>query len=314
MTDQLSYEEIQQALSLQPPLQMIDAACPVPSARSITAWKQLSLNEPCFQGHFPGRPILPGVLQVAAMEQASRLLWRQLYPELPDTELVRLKRIRFRLPLLPGDTMRLSGTAGEREADGSLSFSWKILTETGETATTGILTLRPASHRRSAEKTTAISWQDFPAENAFLTGTELQKLLPQQPPFLMLDGAAIHPSPDGPHFGFRNITGTDPWISASSPASYPASLMIESAAQLGCAALLSRKESQGKLGLFLSVDSAEFHLIPRPGDRLRLRMNLITTGSMGQGTVDYLLQDQPAATAVIKFALMDSSLSPNGTL
>jgi len=77
--------------------------------KRVVAIKNVTANEPHFQGHFPGYPIMPGVLIVEAMAQAGGAL---LLPELPDREhslmvFGGIERAKFRRPVVPGDQLRL---------------------------------------------------------------------------------------------------------------------------------------------------------------------------------------------------------------
>ena len=80
--------------------------------RKITAWMKLTGQEGFFKGHFPGNPIMPGVLMVEAMAQAAALL--AYLPELhgPKLEvlLVSTERARFRKPVLPGCRVKIEAT------------------------------------------------------------------------------------------------------------------------------------------------------------------------------------------------------------
>src|SRR6056297_2211650 len=102
--------DIERILDLLPhryPFLLVDrvlAFSAEPPAR-ITALKNVSINEPFFQGHFPGHPIMPGVLVVEAMAQCGGVLMMSLL-EQPETKLVYFSSIdkcRFRKPVLPGD-------------------------------------------------------------------------------------------------------------------------------------------------------------------------------------------------------------------
>jgi 3-hydroxymyristoyl/3-hydroxydecanoyl-(acyl carrier protein) dehydratase len=67
------------------------------------ALKNVTINEPYMQGHFPGNPIMPGVLLVEAMVQTSGLL----LPEGSSALLAQIKEARFRRPVVPGDQVRI---------------------------------------------------------------------------------------------------------------------------------------------------------------------------------------------------------------
>ena len=79
-----------------------------PGKRAV-AIKNVTLNEPQFQGHFPGRPLMPGVLIVEAMAQVGGLIVTQM-PDLPKGLFVfaGIDGVRFRRPVVPGDQLRIS--------------------------------------------------------------------------------------------------------------------------------------------------------------------------------------------------------------
>ena len=77
---------------------------------SIVAIKNVSANEPYFAGHFPGHPIMPGVLQVEAMAQAGAVLALNQMAEPGQSPLVffmGIDKVKFRKPVVPGDVLRL---------------------------------------------------------------------------------------------------------------------------------------------------------------------------------------------------------------
>ncbi len=90
------------------PFLLIDRILDLVPDKSVTAIKNVTINEPFFQGHFPGHPIMPGVLILEAMAQAGGVLLLNAI-EHPDTKLVYFLSIdnaKFRKPVLPGDQLR----------------------------------------------------------------------------------------------------------------------------------------------------------------------------------------------------------------
>lgn len=85
---------------------------PKPSSRlgcKYRATKNVTINEPFFPGHFPGRPVMPGVLIVEAMAQAGALAcYKPEFPEV-DVAIAAIKDARFRKPVLPGDVLEIHG-------------------------------------------------------------------------------------------------------------------------------------------------------------------------------------------------------------
>ena len=93
------------------PMLLIDRIIDVIKGESCTGIKNVSINEPFFQGHFPGHPIMPGVLIIEAMAQSSATLVVHSLPGVScDTHVVYFMTIdsaRFRKPVGPGDTLHI---------------------------------------------------------------------------------------------------------------------------------------------------------------------------------------------------------------
>lgn len=90
------------------PFLLIDAVTEHKHRQSITGYKMVTMNEPFFQGHFPGRPIMPGVLQVEALAQLGGVLLKHL-PEGQNKLAVftGIEKVRFRRMVVPGDKLDL---------------------------------------------------------------------------------------------------------------------------------------------------------------------------------------------------------------
>jgi 3-hydroxyacyl-[acyl-carrier-protein] dehydratase len=107
--------DILEIMSLLPhryPLLLIDRVVEMEPRKRIVAIKNVTINEPHFQGHFPGYPIMPGVLMVEAIAQAGGAL---LLAEVPDREsklllFTSIDNARFRRPVTPGDQLRIEVT------------------------------------------------------------------------------------------------------------------------------------------------------------------------------------------------------------
>ena len=104
----LDIAQIQAILPHRYPFLLIDRVIEIERKQRIVAIKNITANEPFFQGHFPGYPIVPGVLMVEAMAQAGGAL---LLTEIPDREhklmvFTGIERAKFRKPVVPGDQVR----------------------------------------------------------------------------------------------------------------------------------------------------------------------------------------------------------------
>ena len=104
----LSIQEVLDHLPHRYPFLMIDRIIEYTPNERIVALKNVTINEPFFPGHFPGVPIMPGVLIVEAMAQAGGVL---VFKTLPDREnklvyFIGIENARFRKPVRPGDQLR----------------------------------------------------------------------------------------------------------------------------------------------------------------------------------------------------------------
>jgi 3-hydroxyacyl-[acyl-carrier-protein] dehydratase len=104
--------DIQEILEFLPhryPFLLIDRVVEFEPAKRLVAIKNVTINEPFFQGHFPGYPIMPGVLVVEAMAQAGGII---MMAEMPDRHeklvvFTGIEKAKFRRPVTPGDQLRI---------------------------------------------------------------------------------------------------------------------------------------------------------------------------------------------------------------
>ncbi len=91
------------------PFALVDRVLSHVPGKKAVAIKNITLNEPQFQGHFPERPLMPGVLIVEAMAQVGGLIVTQM-PDLPKGLFVfaGIDSVRFRRPVVPGDQLKIT--------------------------------------------------------------------------------------------------------------------------------------------------------------------------------------------------------------
>src|SRR3989442_5455686 len=109
----LDSQAIQKLLPHRYPFLLVDRIVELAPRVRIVGTKQVSINEPFFQGHFPGAPVMPGVLVVEALAQVGAVLALREIDD-RDNKLVLftgIKEARFRRPVVPGDTLILEVTA-----------------------------------------------------------------------------------------------------------------------------------------------------------------------------------------------------------
>lgn len=105
----MDVNEIQRIIPHRYPFLLVDSILELDPARKIIGIKNVSINEPFFQGHFPGTPVMPGVLIVEAMAQVAAVM---VLKEIEDREdklvyFSGIDRARFRQPVVPGDQIRI---------------------------------------------------------------------------------------------------------------------------------------------------------------------------------------------------------------
>jgi 3-hydroxyacyl-[acyl-carrier-protein] dehydratase len=106
----VSIEEVMRRIPHRPPFLLIDRAEDYKANRSIVGIKSVTINEPFFVGHFPGRPVMPGVLVIEAMAQSGGVLMSKSLDV--DTRgkgimFITVDNCRFRYPVRPGDVLRM---------------------------------------------------------------------------------------------------------------------------------------------------------------------------------------------------------------
>ncbi len=103
--------EIQEIMSFLPhryPFILVDRILDVIPEKEVVALKNVTINEPFFQGHFPGTPIMPGVLIIEAMAQAGGVLAYESVPDKMKGSLIYfmgIDKVKFRKPVVPGDQL-----------------------------------------------------------------------------------------------------------------------------------------------------------------------------------------------------------------
>jgi 3-hydroxyacyl-[acyl-carrier-protein] dehydratase len=112
-------EQIKELLPHRYPFLLVDRVIELEMGKRVTAIKNVTANEPFFQGHFPGHPVMPGVLIVEAMAQAAGVLF-QLSINADGSDgaplyyLVKIDKARFNAMVVPGDQLRMEVSLARR--------------------------------------------------------------------------------------------------------------------------------------------------------------------------------------------------------
>lgn len=122
----LDINEIQKILPHRPPMLLVDRIIELEPFKSATGIKNITMMEPQFRGHFPGHPIMPGVLILEAMAQVGGVA--MLYPEENRGKIALfggMEHVKFKRPVVPGDQLvtkaqlvRVRGSFGLLHCDG----------------------------------------------------------------------------------------------------------------------------------------------------------------------------------------------------
>ena len=115
----LSINEIMKLLPHRYPMLLVDRILEIESGKRVVGLKNVTANEQFFQGHFPGAPVMPGVLIVEAMAQCAAVLFLRDIPE-RDQKLFLfggVDKARFRRPVVPGDQLILECVLLQRRSN-----------------------------------------------------------------------------------------------------------------------------------------------------------------------------------------------------
>lgn len=134
---------------------------------------------------------------------------------------------------------------------------------------------------------------------------EIKKIIPHRYPFLLVD--QIIELEDGKRaVGIKNVSANEPYFSGHFP-DYPVMpgvLIVEALAQVGAVALLNKEENRGKLAFFAGIDNCRMKRQVRPGDQLRLQVELTRVrGTFGKGKGIATVDGELAVETEILFAL-----------
>jgi 3-hydroxyacyl-[acyl-carrier-protein] dehydratase len=142
----MGIQEIQNLLPHRYPFLLVDRILECDNTERIVGIKNLTFNEPFFQGHFPGAPVMPGVLQLEAMAQVGGILLTKITGKVQVMYFLAIDKARFRRIMGPGDQMRIevkflkmrlnmARFVGQITCDGELASEAELMFGTGRETT-----------------------------------------------------------------------------------------------------------------------------------------------------------------------------------
>lgn len=270
------------------------------------ALKGVTLDELHFIGHFPGHPIMPGVLEVEAIAQLAELaVWKRLDPERKyDLYIKDMGKVKFRKPNNPGDRILVDVQIRGINENGEASLSATVTNNSG-LACQAEMTLAVREKDWNTPMPKSFNEYDKSSSSA-MDVVEIMKYIPHRYPFLFVDYVA---KIQGCHFtGVKNATGTEPIFrvykdgyTVMTGAVHP-----EIVAQAGCIYMLSNEASRGKIAYFMGIDRAEFYGAVHPGDQMRLEVDIPdNTKRFGKGEGYMLVDDKVISKTNMTFAIVE---------
>lgn len=310
MSQILSIREIQELLPHRYPFLMIDRVELGDSQDEVRAIKNVTTNEVHFTGHFPGNPIMPGVLQVESVLQAGIIAFKKSTGSTKSDVVIikEVKRVRFKSPIIPGDQVLIEAKI-ENVSDDSceVKATCKVngVLKSQSHLIIGYLdesTLVPESF------TTEFSKEGFSAAEAetIFNVNDISKYIPHRFPFQFIDKVIY--KDDNNIIGEKLVSANEPFAISYTPKSpfMPNIMILETMAQLGCVKLLSQEEHHGKIGLFLSIEDAVIKKPAIPGDKLTFDVGfLFFKGPMGKAEGKVFCGTEEIASMTIAFALAE---------
>ncbi|MDT8391600.1 MAG: hypothetical protein RRC34_13945 [Lentisphaeria bacterium] len=306
-----AYPRLFDVIKTTRPLLMLDRVEVDTDRNAALGKKVVSANEPYFPGHFPDAPIMPGVLQLAALAQAAEALLRTqgVVEDNEDLKITTVNRYKFRSPALPGDLLDINVELVE-ETHGIHRFKGAVTCQ-GKAVSQGEFTLKAVTGIPDRENTESFH-AALPLTEEEKHRTEgreecaaIMRNIPHRFPFLLVDRQICFDKEKLTNVVVKNISGGEAFFHALRRPVLPEYLQAEIAAQAGCALAFETPESEGKLAYYMSIDKAEFSEEIVAGDQVLIRVEAALRGKLGSCVSRMFVGERQMAELSVKFVFVD---------
>ena len=311
----LDCDELKTILPHRYPFLMVDRVMLISAENRAVGIKNVTINEPFFQGHFPGNPVMPGVLILEAMVQTGGVVIRKLTGTQADFAFLKsISKAKFRKPVVPGDRLMIEAELVRFRNGIAKIHATASVHDQQACRAEFTLAIRENIDEilRTREFAPDLFLNGCPAESSSLLDTQgVMNTIPHRFPFILVD--SILGKNDSFIFGLKSVTGNEPFLSGHFPKHtvMPGTLLVEVMAQVGAVYVLNKPQNKEKLGYFMAVDWARFRRPVRPGDQLVIKAeNLLLRPRFGKARATIYVGKEIVAESQVTFALVNRSAIP----
>jgi len=301
----ISLQELREIIPVSRDFMMLDRAMQI-DEKKFAAWKNVTISNECFQGHFPGHPILPGVLSVESIAQLAEVaVWEELDPyRARDIYVKKLMQVKFRKPNTPGDRMLIELEV-EQIVNGEALISATVKNSSGLACQAKLIL---AVRDRITDFTFSTEFNEFDKSEEIPYDTSaVMGILPHRYPFLFTDYVA---KCEGQSIvSVKNMSNTDNIFRTYRDGYSVLSNTIqpEIISEAGAIHMLIDERFKGKLTYFMGIDEADSFEPVFPGDQAVLEVEIPPSFKrFGKGKGLMRVNGKIVSQMSMMFALVDS--------